>query len=99
MYTVLRAIVCLIILAPPPHDRPSPYLTVRQVATLLGVGEALTRRLMRRCERPLPAVRFGRLIRVPNDALQSWLLAEQDNADPMLPTVIVSPRRVRKVHL
>ena len=69
---------------------PAPLLTVREVAARLGVGEALTRRLMRRRERPLPTVRIGRLIRVPSDALQSWLLAELHDADRVTPTVTVS---------
>ena len=56
-------------------DRPS-FFTVRDVAQMLSIGEALVRRLGRRSDRPLPTVRLDRIVRIPRDALADWLAAE-----------------------
>lgn len=60
------------------QDRIPRYHTIREVAAMLSIGEALTRRLTRRMERPLPTVRLGRLVRVPHDHFLRWL--DDENA-------------------
>ncbi len=54
-------------------DRPL-LLTVDQVAERLGIGRSLAWRLVR--EGALPSIRLGRLVRVPQQALERWI-AEQ----------------------
>lgn len=46
-------------------------LTVEEVAQRLGIGRSLAWRLVR--EGQLPSVRLGRLVRVPERALENWL--------------------------
>ena len=46
-------------------------LTVEEVAQRLGIGRTLAWRLVRSGD--LPSVRLGRLVRVPEGALQVWL--------------------------
>ena len=51
----------------PSHD--AEWLRVDEVAMRLRISESLARRLIR--ENTIPSRRFGRLIRVPADALVS----------------------------
>lgn len=46
-------------------------LTVEEAARRLGIGRSLAWRLVRSGE--LPSVRLGRLVRVPQRALLTWL--------------------------
>lgn len=46
-------------------------LTVEETARRLGIGRTLAWRLVRSGD--LPSVRLGRLVRVPQGALQVWL--------------------------
>lgn len=46
-------------------------LTVEEAARRLGIGRSLAWRLVRDGE--LPSVRLGRLVRVPERALEDWL--------------------------
>lgn len=46
-------------------------LTVEEAARRLGIGRTLAWRLVRRGE--LPSVRLGRLVRIPERALDDWL--------------------------
>jgi excisionase family DNA binding protein len=48
-----------------------PLLTIEQVAKRLGIGRSLAWRLVR--EGALPSVRLGRLVRVPQTALDHWI--------------------------
>jgi excisionase family DNA binding protein len=49
----------------------SDLLTVPEVARRLRIGRTLAYMMVRRGE--LPAVRFGKLVRVPADRLDEWL--------------------------
>jgi excisionase family DNA binding protein len=58
-------------------------LTVPETAKLLRISRNLAYELVARGE--LPAVRFGRVIRVPRDALDNWVKASaigNNNEDP-----------------
>lgn len=57
------------------HDMPQ-YYTIRDASKMLGIGDALTRRLARRAVNPLPTIRLGRLVRVPRAAFLQWLANE-----------------------
>ena len=46
-------------------------LTVEEAARRLGIGRTLAWRLVRSGD--LPSIRLGRLVRVPQSALQVWL--------------------------
>jgi excisionase family DNA binding protein len=51
------------------------YLTVAEVATAMRVSKMTVYRLVHSGE--LPAVRFGRSYRVPEKAVQEYLIADQ----------------------
>ncbi len=58
-------------------------LTVSETAKLLRISRNLAYELVARGE--LPAVRLGRVIRVPRDALDNWVKASaigRNNEDP-----------------
>ena len=46
-------------------------ITVEEAARRLGIGRSLAWRLVRSGE--LPSVRLGRLVRIPERALEEWL--------------------------
>jgi excisionase family DNA binding protein len=46
-------------------------LTVEEAALRLGIGRSLAWRLVRSGE--LPSVRLGRLVRIPERALEEWI--------------------------
>lgn len=56
------------------------YLTVAEVALAMRVSKMTVYRLVHAGE--LPAVRFGRSYRVPEQAMGEYLLAEQHAAAP-----------------
>ena len=56
------------------HVAPRPVLTVAEAADALGISRALANELVRRGE--IPAVRLGRRIVVPRDALGRLLEAQ-----------------------
>src|SRR5438128_354113 len=59
------------------HDIPA-VLTVRQLAAFLHIGRNAA---YEQCHRPgFPAIRIGKQLRIPRDALLNWLNA-QANAD------------------
>ena len=53
-------------------------LTVQEAATLLRISRNLAYELVARGE--MPAIRLGRVIRVPRAALEEWLRAEPADA-------------------
>ncbi len=53
-------------------------LTVREAAALLRISRNLAYELVARGE--MPAIRLGRVIRVPRAALEEWLRAEPADA-------------------
>ena len=56
---------------------PEPLTyTVEEAAAALGCGRDSMHRLVRQGD--IPHVRFGRVIRIPRDALTAWLLAEAE---------------------
>ncbi|MGJ9402176.1 helix-turn-helix domain-containing protein [Arthrobacter sp. KK5.5] len=59
------------------------YLTVAEVADAMRVSKMTVYRLVHAGE--LPAVRFGRSYRVPERAVEEYLLAEQHAAAPHHP--------------
>jgi excisionase family DNA binding protein len=52
-------------------DNDALLLTVREAAALLRISQDLGYELIRRNE--LPAIRLGRVIRVPRFALEQWI--------------------------
>ena len=56
------------------------YLTVAEVALAMRVSKMTVYRLVHEGE--LPAVRFGRSYRVPEQAVKEYLIAEQHAAAP-----------------
>lgn len=66
----------------------SGLLTVEEAATVLRIGRNMCYELIRRGE--IPAIRLGRLIRVPSHALNRWIAAESGiDDDPVAPTAVV----------
>ncbi len=59
------------------HDR-RPFLTVSEVGQLLGVSSPRAYALV--AAGKIPAVRFGRRIRVPAQAFEKWLANLSDQA-------------------
>jgi excisionase family DNA binding protein len=57
------------------------YLTVAEVAEAMRVSKMTVYRLVHAGE--LPAVRFGRSYRVPERAVEEYLVAEQHAAGPV----------------
>jgi len=62
---------------PPFDDRPL-LIDSRQVAHLLGIGRK-TFQLM--ASGDLPTIRLGRCVRVPLNALQTWIAAQTSSED------------------
>jgi excisionase family DNA binding protein len=56
------------------------YLTVAEVALAMRVSKMTVYRMVHEGE--LPAVRFGRSYRVPEQAVKEYLVAEQHSAAP-----------------
>ena len=54
-----------------PLDRLPQYLTIEEICHLLNIGRSLGYELVRSGE--LPAIRFGRLLRIPKSALLAHL--------------------------
>ena len=63
-------------------DDGALLLTVEQAARLLRIGRGLCYELIARGE--LPAIRLGRVIRVPRFALEQWI-ARQAGVSTVLP--------------
>jgi len=56
----------------------APLLTVQEAAQLLRIGRSLAYHLVARGE--IPAIRLGKAIRIPRDALNEWVV-EQTRGD------------------
>ena len=54
-------------------------LTVEEAARRLNIGRTLAWQLVR--EGKLPSVRLGRCVRVPEQALQAWILQQAQGGD------------------
>ena len=60
---------------PPTSGSDVPWLLdSREVARLLGISRTKTFQMMARAE--LPAVRIGRCVRVPREALHQWVVSQ-----------------------
>ena len=57
------------------EDLPD-YLSVEEIRVYLGLGRSTIYDLLRRGE--LPAVRFGRVIRIPRHSLAQYAAAEEE---------------------
>ena len=55
-------------------ERAKLVLTVPEAATLLGIGRGLAYEMVR--QNKIPALHFGRIIRVPRHALEQLLHAQ-----------------------
>ncbi len=60
-------------------DQEALLLRVDEVAALLRVGRWTVYELIRRGE--LPALRIGRLVRVPRHALESWVMTSTSGSE------------------
>ncbi len=69
---------------PPPSANEEPWLLdSRTVARLLGIGRTKTFQMMATAE--LPIVRIGRCVRVPREALLSWMHGQAEQETGMVP--------------
>ena len=55
-------------------NRGSPLMTVRETQVFLQRSRRITYRVIH--SQGFPAIRFGRAIRVPRDALLAWVAAQ-----------------------
>jgi excisionase family DNA binding protein len=75
---------------------PSPYLSVDQVAELLGVPKSFIYR--RTCDGhpdAIPAFRFGGHLRFRLDEVEAWIEEHRKDAPPPPPVLSVAARRGR----
>ena len=79
----------------PPADTPRMLLRVSEVAVRLSLGETMIREMINRGE--LPAVRIGKAVRVPVDALRQWVAelqtSPEDGVGGRVATGVATPSR------
>jgi excisionase family DNA binding protein len=63
----------------PPNDLP-PILTVQEAAAFLRIGRTVAYEAIR--TGAIPSVRIGKLIRVPREALLTWIASQGQPDNP-----------------
>ena len=61
------------------NDGDKLLLSVKEAATLLGVGSGLIYEMVRKDE--VPHIRLGRLVKIPRQGLEAWIAQESGLAD------------------